>query len=143
MFYRAFATGVSVAVIAALSFANSAAQASPRWDEHHDHEWHRGYDPHVEHWRSGHWYNGHHEGRHGWWWIAGGVWYWYPKPIYPYPQPYAFPGVAPQEPAVAPPPQQSHCREFQDTIVVDGKKQKAYGTACLQPDGSWKVIDDR
>lgn len=33
-----------------------------------------------------------------------------------------------------------HCREFQQTIVVGGKSQQAYGTACRQPDGSWKIM---
>ncbi len=33
-----------------------------------------------------------------------------------------------------------YCREYQQTITVGGKTQKAYGTACRQPDGSWKVI---
>jgi surface antigen len=32
-----------------------------------------------------------------------------------------------------------YCREYQQTVVVDGKEQKAYGTACRQPDGSWKI----
>ncbi len=32
------------------------------------------------------------------------------------------------------------CREFQQTIKVGGKKESAYGTACLQPDGAWKII---
>jgi surface antigen len=32
-----------------------------------------------------------------------------------------------------------YCREYQQTIVVGGEKQQAYGTACRQPDGSWKV----
>ena len=33
----------------------------------------------------------------------------------------------------------SYCREFQSDVVIDGKPEKAYGTACRQPDGSWKV----
>lgn len=33
-----------------------------------------------------------------------------------------------------------YCREYQQTIVVGGKEQKGYGTACQQPDGSWEVI---
>ncbi|HEY4343992.1 MAG TPA: RT0821/Lpp0805 family surface protein, partial [Parvibaculum sp.] len=33
-----------------------------------------------------------------------------------------------------------YCREYQQTIYIDGKKQNAYGTACRQPDGSWKVV---
>ena len=32
------------------------------------------------------------------------------------------------------------CREFQQTITVGGSPQEAYGTTCLQPDGSWKVV---
>jgi hypothetical protein len=28
-------------------------------------------------------------------------------------------------------------REYQTTVVVGGRKVPAYGTACLQPDGSW------
>ena len=35
----------------------------------------------------------------------------------------------------------AYCREYQTTVTVGGKKQDAYGTACQQPDGSWKVID--
>ncbi|QQR69702.1 MAG: hypothetical protein IPI58_03345 [Alphaproteobacteria bacterium] len=31
------------------------------------------------------------------------------------------------------------CREFQSSISVSGRYQPAYGTACLQPDGSWRV----
>jgi surface antigen len=33
-----------------------------------------------------------------------------------------------------------YCREYQQTIVVGGKQQSAYGTACRQPDGSWEVV---
>jgi len=31
------------------------------------------------------------------------------------------------------------CREYQTTIVVDGRAQTGYGTACRQADGSWRV----
>ncbi|MAW13668.1 MAG: glycine zipper 2TM domain-containing protein [SAR116 cluster bacterium] len=34
----------------------------------------------------------------------------------------------------------NYCREYQNTIIVGGKKQSAYGTACRQPDGSWKIV---
>ena len=33
------------------------------------------------------------------------------------------------------------CREFQQSIIVGGKEEQAYGTACLQPDGSWKITE--
>lgn len=35
----------------------------------------------------------------------------------------------------------SYCREYQQTVTVGGKTQDAYGTACRQPDGSWKVVN--
>lgn len=33
-----------------------------------------------------------------------------------------------------------YCREYQEKIVVGGRSQSAYGTACRQPDGQWKVV---
>lgn len=34
----------------------------------------------------------------------------------------------------------SYCREYQQTVEVGGETQKAYGTACRQPDGQWKIV---
>ena len=34
----------------------------------------------------------------------------------------------------------TYCREFQQTITVGGQTQDAYGKACRQPDGSWKIV---
>ena len=34
----------------------------------------------------------------------------------------------------------AYCREFQQSIIVGGQKQQAYGKACQQPDGSWKIV---
>ncbi|MCK5092940.1 MAG: glycine zipper 2TM domain-containing protein [Gammaproteobacteria bacterium] len=31
------------------------------------------------------------------------------------------------------------CREYTIDAVIGGKKEKVYGTACRQPDGSWKT----
>lgn len=33
-----------------------------------------------------------------------------------------------------------YCREFNQSVVIGGKKQDAYGTACQQPDGTWKIV---
>ncbi len=33
------------------------------------------------------------------------------------------------------------CREYQSTVTIGGKTEQAYGTACRQPDGSWKVVN--
>lgn len=32
-------------------------------------------------------------------------------------------------------------REYQTEILIDGKAVPAYGTACLQADGSWRIVD--
>lgn len=32
-------------------------------------------------------------------------------------------------------------REYQTEIFIDGKAVPAYGTACLQADGSWRIVD--
>src|SRR6185437_9024536 len=34
----------------------------------------------------------------------------------------------------------AYCREFQENIVVGGQQKQGYGTACQQPDGTWKII---
>ncbi|MGH7186610.1 MAG: RT0821/Lpp0805 family surface protein [Pseudomonadota bacterium] len=33
------------------------------------------------------------------------------------------------------------CREYQTSVVIDGRTQTAYGTACRQPDGTWRVVN--
>lgn len=32
-----------------------------------------------------------------------------------------------------------YCREYQQTVTIGGQTEQAYGTACRQPDGSWKI----
>lgn len=61
-------------------------------------------------WRGGRWNNSCFGGRCGWWWLSGGLWYFYPQPVYPYPLivsgiQYADPVVVQPGPAVvtAPP----------------------------------------
>ncbi len=34
-----------------------------------------------------------------------------------------------------------YCREYQQTVNIGGRTEQAYGTACRQPDGSWKVMN--
>ncbi|MHC1481207.1 hypothetical protein ACYJW8_13225 [Frateuria aurantia] len=36
-------------------------------------------------WRGGGWHHEFRNGRWGWWWLVGGMWYWYDQPVYPYP----------------------------------------------------------
>lgn len=34
----------------------------------------------------------------------------------------------------------AYCREFQNTVTIGGQPQSSYGTACRQPDGTWKIV---
>ncbi len=36
-------------------------------------------------WQHGGWHHVWHHGHWGWWWVTGGAWFFYPAPIYPYP----------------------------------------------------------
>jgi len=53
----------------------------------------RFHDDDFDFWRGGRWFHGPHDGRDGWWWLVGDVWYFYSAPIYPYPDPYTPPMV--------------------------------------------------
>ncbi len=37
-------------------------------------------------------------------------------------------------------PQGQYCREYQQTVTIGGQTEQAYGTACRQPDGAWKIV---
>ena len=67
----------------------------------------------------------------------------------PWPAPWALPPqvIYVERPQVAPPPSplpfpvspKPYCREFQKQIIIDGRTEQAYGVACRQPDGTWKL----
>jgi hypothetical protein len=76
-------------------------------------------------WRGGAWRNSCFGGRCGWWWFAGGQWYFYDHPVYPYPlvvsevafvEPVALAPVATVAPLapVAPPPPQAQVYYYCD-----------------------------
>ena len=77
---------------------------------HHWHgdDIHRFHEQDYGHWREGGWRHGFHDGRNGWWWVVAGAWYFYPAPVYPYPDPYTPSTVivesAPVAPQVVAPP---------------------------------------
>jgi hypothetical protein len=48
---------------------------------------HRFHERDFDRWRGRHWVHERHEGRFGWWWVVGGMWYFYPTAVYPYPDP--------------------------------------------------------
>lgn len=33
-----------------------------------------------------------------------------------------------------------YCREFRETVSIGDRTEEAYGIACRQPDGSWRVV---
>lgn len=33
----------------------------------------------------------------------------------------------------------TYCREYTQTVNVGGRSERAYGTACRQPDGEWRI----
>lgn len=37
----------------------------------------------------------------------------------------------------------TYCREFTQTATIADKPQQIYGTACRQPDGTWKVVNEK
>jgi hypothetical protein len=79
--------------------------------------------------------------------------YYYPPPVAYYPPPpgiYAPPPVIYAAPPVAyaPPPDQialgrevsAGCREYTTPANVGGRTVQTFGTACLQPDGTWRIV---
>ena len=34
-----------------------------------------------------------------------------------------------------------YCREYQQTIYIDGQPQTGYGTACQNADGTWQILN--
>lgn len=94
---------------------------------------------HSHHWQHHRWHHHHWRPQY----YSG---YYYPPPprvVYvPPPLVYAPPPLAavPTSPAYQAANGQ-YCREYQATVVVNGVPQPSYGTACLQPDGAWRVVD--
>ncbi len=33
------------------------------------------------------------------------------------------------------------CREYHSTVTIDGQTEEVYGTACREPDGSWRFVN--
>jgi hypothetical protein len=76
-----------------LSSSGLAEERGERGERWHG-DLHRFRDHDEDFWRRGSWFHGRHEGRNGWWWRVGPYWYFYPAPIYPYPDPLVPPAVA-------------------------------------------------
>jgi len=112
-------------IAAASVLAGSMALVQPSWADRDDWHMHGRIERFHDHdwgvWRGGRWAHEYHDGHWGWWWIVGPTWYFYPSPVYPYPDPYVPPTVvvqpappavvvqpapvAPARPVTPPPPQ--------------------------------------
>ena len=132
------------ALMLALSCHPAQAEHYGRWRGWHgdiryfgDHDLHR--------WRHGHWWHGRHEGQWGWWWIIGGIWYFYPAPVYPYPDPYVPPVIVEEAPpatvVVQPPPPAPQASEpaTGQTWYYCEKSKKYYPYISTCP-GGWKTV---
>lgn len=69
--------------------------------------------------------------------------YYYREPVVIYETPYIvqnYPVAPPQVASTyqAPP---GYCREYNGPVRVGGRIQQSYGTACLMPDGSWRIVN--
>jgi hypothetical protein len=101
---RAAAAWIMAAAVASVLAA--PALAEERHDDRGRHDEH-GRAVHYDHrysfeaWHGGRWFHGDHGGRAGWWWVVGGIWYFYPAPVYPYPAPPATVYVGPVAPVPA------------------------------------------
>ncbi len=94
---------------------------------------------HYEVWRGGRWHHGRHDGRFGWWWVAAGVWYFYPEPIYPYPDPYVPPVVVVQpSPAPAPAPTVVQPPPAQNWYYCE--QSRGYYPYVPTCPGGWKAV---
>lgn len=102
-------TVVRASLASILLLSAFAGTAMAQRDDHFRGDIHNFRDHDLDFWRGGRWFHGPHGGRDGWWWIVGGAWYFYPAPIYPYPDPYLPATVAPPPPGPTPAPTWYYC----------------------------------
>jgi hypothetical protein len=140
--FTAALTVVDLALILGLSLAAPPAAADSfffGYSSGYRHHRHYGHHHYPHYWRPRYHY---------------GYYYYPPPPVVYAPPPvvYAPPPVvyapAPLPPLAAVPTSPvyrasngQYCREYQATVRVDGVPQPSHGTACLQPDGTWRVVN--
>ena len=83
--------------------------------------------------------------------VGVGVPVYAPPPVYYSPPPMVYvpppPVVVYSPPApvmvrpAPPPPQTGNCRLYRGDATIDGQNRPFFGTACLQPDGKWHVVN--
>lgn len=140
---------VSAALAFSLSLPASPAKADSFFFGISGGDRHRHYG-HRHHHK--HWHHRHHHHSHGprYW---SGYHHYYRPPIIVAPPPVVYhappPVVYTDPPVISAVPSSpvyqaangQYCREYQGTVTVNGRSQPSYGTACLMPDGSWRVVN--
>ena len=90
-------------------------------------------------WRGGVWRHEKYMGRYGWWWITGGMLYFYAEPVYPYP--LVVPDVVYELPVDDQPPQEYTQQPPEDPnywyYCEDPKGYYPYITECP---GGWMTV---
>jgi hypothetical protein len=130
------AIAVPLLVLAAAMSPGASAANHWKGDIRHFH------DRDAHHWATGHWYQGRHDGRLGWWWVVGtainsAIWYAYSAPVYPYPDPYVPPALVVAPVPAAPPPLQAAPATAYWYYCASSKQYYPYVAAC--PEG-WKAV---
>jgi len=129
-------------LVLACLLSSCVLASSVRGEPHDRHErgWHGDirvfHERDIHLWRGGHWYHGWYGGRFGWFWMAGGAYYLYPAPIYPYPDPYTPPVVVQQAPVVV---------QQQAPVYVEKPQASVPATPApnqpAQPANTWYYCD--
>jgi hypothetical protein len=67
--------------------------------------------------------------------------YYTPPPVYYVAPPAPVPAVATTSGTSLPSKRQRRppCREYRTAVTIDGKEHSIVGTACLEPDGTWRI----
>ncbi len=132
---------LAVALSGPLVVVADPAAAGRRHDDwygrRHDH--HRHYDRHHRHRRH------HGSGLSGLFVFDFGPPPPPPRRVYVQPPPVIYQAPPPVLYQAPPPvvyraPPQAYCREYTTTMMVGGRPVETYGTACMQPDGSWRIV---
>jgi hypothetical protein len=123
-------------LVALTIFVLSAIAHADPWF-HHDHP-RDFYDHDHRTWAAGNWYHGNYQGRFGWYWVVGETYYFYPKPIYPFPNPYIPPTiVAPIAPIESPVRLEA---QPQQQVWYFCEASNAYYPYVSECNGEWKKI---
>lgn len=126
--------------VLALAGPLAVAAAGTASADHRDRGWHGSGWHGGGYWRHGHnrHWRGHRHRHHG----SGisGLFIFDltppPRRVYVAPPPV----IVQPPPIVYRAPPQAYCREYTTNVLVNGQPVETYGTACLQPDGRWRIV---